>query len=868
MADDFASPSWHPFAYHSLDVAAVATTFWRASPRIPRAFASAFEIAPDELDRLCAWILFFITLHDIGKLHTLFQIKSLEASALAWPELDPREVMTRKAHGYDHGVEGFRLVKQDLPLWHAQEGSAAKRWWRRWRPWIAAVTGHHGDIPGENEESPPPRGYAEAHLIEQDTEARRSWVAQAEQLFLSPAGLALSDLPPECGVAAAHLLAGFCSVCDWIGSNAEHFHYTEPTIGEAAYFKRCVEQITAGQLFRDLGMVVSAKSYQGLDALLRPGEQPRGIQVVVDTLPLAPGLTLIEAPTGVGKTEAALAYAWRLVEAGLAEGIVFALPTQATANAMLTRAADFGGHAFGHANVVLAHGNRSLNEEFRRLIDAGRRITAQGVEEAGRQCATWLASSRKRVFLGQIGVCTVDQVLLSVLPVRHRFVRGFGLARAVLIIDEVHAYDAYMNGLLTEVLRRQRASGGSAILLSATLPAAIRQDLLSAWEAPTDDRPEQAPYPVLWCARNQGIIQQTVPDQHRPPQRLVSVETLKLPDVFPDETLIRRILDAADAGALIGVVMNTVDQAQRLYARLREATMRPVDLFHARYRLQDRQTIERRVLSCYGRDAERSGGRILVATQVIEQSLDLDFDWLITQLCPVDLLFQRVGRLHRHDRPRPVGFEKAFCTVLCPEQENYAVHELIYNDARLLWRTERLLMEHGCIDFPSAYRVWIEQVYGSQEWDDEPTPVLDSHYTWIQEKRAAKANAEQRIHDTVQQFKDDDSSTTGLTRDGEMSLSLLPTLEDGRLLDQTDWSDLDDFGRAEALMSSTVPVPCSWKSALRQYARDEDGRIRLPLRPTAEGWASLDGYFSYSTRIGLQRVSTADPDDPPSHQPR
>lgn len=141
---------------------------------------------------------------------------------------------------------------------------------------------------------------------------------------------------------------------------------------------------------------------------------------------------------------------------------------------MLERIEAFAAQVFGAANVVLAHGKREFSEAFQRLVTSGQRATAQGRIEAAVQCATWLASSRKRVFLGQIGVCTVDQVLLSVLPVRHKFVRGFGINKAVLIIDEVHAYDAYMHGLLGEVLRRQKATGGTVILLSATLPANVR----------------------------------------------------------------------------------------------------------------------------------------------------------------------------------------------------------------------------------------------------------------------------------------------------------------------------------------------------------------------------------------------------------
>ena len=229
------------------------------------------------------------------------------------------------------------------------------------------------------------------------------------------------------------------------------------------------------------------------------------MQLLAEALPKRRSLTIIEAPTGTGKTEAALTYAWKLVSAGLADSIIFALPTQATANAMFERLEKMAGVVFADSpNLLLAHGFAQFNEKFTELKKRSR--PADGEEQDGWvKCSEWLSESRKRVFLGQIGVCTIDQVLISVLPVRHRFVRSFGVGRSVLIVDEVHAYDAYMYGLLEEVLRQQRASGSSAILLSATLPEAQKQKLFSAWGAESEEE-KFAPYPLIsstagkrWC---------------------------------------------------------------------------------------------------------------------------------------------------------------------------------------------------------------------------------------------------------------------------------------------------------------------------------------------------------------------------------
>jgi len=857
------SVKWHPFAYHSLDVAAVASAFWSRSPAVRRTFAVALD-AEASSPQLLAWVLFFVSLHDIGKLHALFQVKAPDILPLTWPELSYAKLIDTAQGHYDHGREGFRLSIAELQSWFTPKSRRAKK---AWISWLAAVTGHHGEIPEYDDPLP---DYADSVVKAHDADARRAWVETSAELFLRSAELTLEDPPPACNAEARNLIAGFCSLCDWIGSNADVFHYSAPGPSPADYLESRAEQIAREDILQRVGLIAPAQPYRGLPALLKGNEQPRGVQTMIDHLPLDAGLTIVEAPTGSGKTEAALACAWRLLEAGLAESIVFALPTQATANAMLGRCETFAGTAFGRANLVLAHGHSRLNREFQRLVDTGSRQAAE--PEASAQCAAWLASSRKRVFLGQIGVCTVDQVLLSVLPVRHNFVRAFGLHRSVLIVDEVHAYDAYMNGLLVEVLKRQKAVGGSAILLSATLPARIRSKLLSAWGAETIA--DQAAYPAIWntTALAESDAPLLLPDSERPSQRTISITLSKLPGARPDEALIQRILQAAQSGALVGIVMNTVDDAQRLWIRLRHETRKTqaqVDLFHARFRLKDRQQIEETVIERYGRTAERRSGRILVATQVIEQSLDLDFDWLITQLCPVDLLFQRIGRLHRHLRDRPPGFEEPACTVLSVQAEDYELQELIYGDARLLWRTESLLSQHQRISFPRAYREWIEPVYEEDPWYDEPEQVYGKHLAWRGDQTEAEKKAQRLTSMNLTQFRDDDEHVTSLTRDGEMSLSVLPLREDGRLLDGEDPGQMDDRARAEAMMLNSLPAPSSWSD--KQFAghdRDEDGRIRLTVQnDEGERWKSLDGGLCYSTELGLAKGETADLMDPPSETP-
>ncbi|MBI3371761.1 MAG: CRISPR-associated helicase/endonuclease Cas3 [Betaproteobacteria bacterium] len=840
-------PKWHPLAYHCLDVAAVTAIWWDVSPVIRRTFLAAFDWSDFSARKLRAWVIFFITLHDLGKFDVRFQSKALDALCLAWADLKRDDVDESLAKHFDHGRMGYALAMRELSEWSSVNSAEIVD---AWRPWLAAVTGHHGDLSSGADVG---SDYAEAHVMDHDREARRMFVAALTDMFLRPAGLSLLDIPPACTVGAQSLLAGYCAVCDWIGSNVNSFPYRklDANITFADYLAGNVNRIVDDDLLRCFGLRARANTYGGVADLLRKDESPRGVQILVNSLPLVPGLTLIEAPTGSGKTETALAYAWRLLDVGLADSIVFALPTQATANAMLTRAKAFAEKAIGRGSVVLAHGNRNLNPEFEQLVDAGRRETAQGKEEATIQCAAWLASSRKRVFLGQVGICTVDQVLLSVLPVRHKFVRGFGLNKSVLIVDEVHAYDAYMHGLLGEVLRRQKVTGGSAMLLSATLPAGVRSKLFQAWGAEGADDP---PYPVVWHATQGRVACLTVTEAQRPPRREVDVECLKLPGAFPDDSVLNRMLSAAESGARIAVVVNLVDDAQRLTRILRDRTALPVDVFHARYRFRDRQQREEAVKTYYGRNAHRDRGRILVATQVVEQSLDLDFDWMITQICPVDLLFQRLGRLHRHDRPRPIGFEMPRCTVLSVEGEDYALHKLIYGNTRVLWRTERLLACAARIAFPAVYRDWIEQVYAEPPWDDEPDETYGAFRAWRQDQEEKEARAIQLTTMTVSQFRDEDSIATSLTRDDEMSLTVLLIQPDGRLLDGESLDELDGRKLAETLSVNAVPAPASWKKRLAGCERDDDGRVCLEMTPEAQGgWTNQEMKLRYSEDYGLER---------------
>lgn len=862
---------YHLLPYHCLDVAAVVSAWWESSQTIRRSFRA---LAGIEEGKLKAWVLFFTALHDYGKFDVRFQLRV----RAIWEKLYPgagtcRGLLPSPADckRYYHGEFGLFWVVQDHGdimgiesqgsnvglcfLDDADEPFSSK--WRAWKTWLEAVTGHHGQIKQAEyvaDGSLPLT--CDAAYASVDRQVRRDWVYALSRLFLEPAGLSLDNTPPSC----SPLMAGLCSVADWLGSRCDDLNFTfhsEPRDLDDYFAEKVADD--APRILAFSGVISAPHPYSGVTTLLDPGRSPRSVQTLVDDLPLKPGLTIVEAPTGSGKTEAALSYAWRLLAAGLADSIVFALPTQATANAMLGRAELAAGKLFeDHPNVLLAHGSAKFNEAFVALKHAA--LAGYEKEDGWVQCSEWLAESRKRVFLGQIGVCTIDQILISVLPVRHRFVRGFGLGRSVLIVDEVHAYDAYMYGLLEEVLKQQRLSGGSAILLSATLPERLRHQLCGAWSAEPKSIGENAPYPhVAWTSGDSVIPFELHPNE-LPPDVTVKIEPLRLPEMRPDDALLTRAVAAAEAGVQVAIICNLVDVAQVLARELRLKTSVPVDLFHARYCYVHRRDKELDAICHFGPGGPRATGRILVATQVVEQSLDVDFDWIITQLCPIDLLFQRMGRLHRHDRPkRPAGFESPLCTVLLPEEDDYGLHNLIYGNTRVLWRSATKLLSNkkGTIVFPEAYRTWIEPIYSEQEdgWESEPESVGQGYREFKDDEQVRRYKARYMVETAANPFSDTDGNVTALTRDGGMRITVVPfckTEKGSLLMDGSVREELDEHKRLEALSLNGVGVPESWSYC---FDTDDEGRCWLEMERDGVGFrgSSKGVVFRYHKDTGLER---------------
>jgi len=714
-----------PVVHHGLDVAACAFRFLETSPtRLARELRLS-GLSQDRHLSLCALLA---ALHDLGKISRSFQAL---VPAL-WPEAVLGACPRTPPSGLRHWHATAKLLAAPeveaalAPVFGPGGLDGQVR---------AAVAGHHGLAPDEEVLN------ADSFASVRDpaigpmcVEAAASACAELVALFDD-----LRDLPgiadPE-GFSFA--LNGLITLSDWVGSDPARFAFEDPAMPAAQYWP--IAQERAAEALAATGLPPARPTAVPSLARLSPHvAMPRPMQTAASVLSIGrdPQIVVIEDGTGSGKTEAALLLAARMIASGLGEGLFVALPTMATANAMHGRLkAALGGVFDGPASLVLAHGKADLAGRLARLAEG---VSAGGEGDEMRTWASaWVADNRKKAFLASAGAGTIDQAFLSILPKKHLTLRQYALAGRILIVDEAHTCDAYMGEELKVLVQMQARLGGSVIVLSATLSRSQRGDLLAAFAlgrglrsasagALRDSLRSQA-YPLLsrWCA-GEGVSETAVDGA---PGLARRVEVRRIGDRAQTVTM---ALEAAARGAAVGIICNAVDPAIETWRALRDAGQ-PADrchLFHARFTMEDRMAIEARVQGWFGRDStpDRRAGRILVATQVIEQSLDLDFDVLISDLAPVDLLVQRAGRLWRHARS---GRPEAVPTlhVLTPEPQGVARADwldpvlgpaaFVYRMPGVMWRTARDLLAKGALETPDDLRTLIETAYAPEDEDLPP----------------------------------------------------------------------------------------------------------------------------------------------------
>lgn len=526
--------------------------------------------------------------------------------------------------------------------------------WPNLYEWLAVLLAHHG------RPFPEPDGGVAAQAF--PVLSTYDWQREEAKI-----GTALTAWFPEIEVASVpepvprflHFFCGLLNLADWIASDRRAFPF-EPEF-RLDYWR--LAQKRACNRVEEIGLARSP-SLKGAPSwgLISSHEGPREAQKAVGALPVDERLILLEAETGSGKTEAAL---WRfatLLAAGEVDALFFAVPTRAAARQLHQRVNDALHRMFdAPPEAVLAIPGQAVAGEAKgaRLPDF-RVLWDDGTAAPQR----WAAEHSARYMAARVAVGTVDQVALGGLQVKFAHLRGASLSRALLVVDEVHASDPYMTETQRSMVQAHLDLGGHALLMSATLGAVARRRWRN--EASADlTRDGALPYPAVWTSRG---LQQV----HADPDRGKAVQVLAHSG-WTGATAAELAVEAAGQGARVLVIRNTVVRAQETFSACAGATdgmLLSVEgiptLHHSRFAAEDRALLDRAVERAIGKESTL-GGRIVIGTQTLEQSLDLCADFLITDLCPIDVLLQRIGRLHRHLRPRPEGFAQARAIVLCPE---------------------------------------------------------------------------------------------------------------------------------------------------------------------------------------------------------
>jgi len=457
---------------------------------------------------------------------------------------------------------------------------------------------------------------------------------------------------------------------------------------------------------------------------------------------------------GAGKTEAALVAAEAFANLSRRSGVFFALPTQATSDGIFPRITDWLKELepYNEHSIMLAHGKAQFNKEFQGLkfLEGSANIS----DSEGLIVHDWFEGQKKSL-LADFVVGTVDQLLLAALKQKHVMLRHLGLANKVVIIDECHAYDAYMSRYLDMALRWLGAYKVPVIVLSATLPAEKRKAVIEAYLNSTSTKPKDpltqdkaaSPQKPSWItSRSYPLI--TYTDGCEVKQTEVFADTIKSRKVsivpLSEGDLVNKLEDLLTGGGCVGVIVNTVKRAQELAQTLREHFgLDTVRLLHSRFIAPDRTNIEQEMLMELGKPGQgkRPHKRILVGTQVLEQSLDIDFDIMLTDLCPMDLLLQRIGRLHRHERLRPEKLRQAQCLVMGFDCDDFEVGSKNIYGEYLLMRTQELLPEQ--LTLPQDIPDLVQDVYDATvPLASSPSGYQDAKMKWERLIRNKETRAE------------------------------------------------------------------------------------------------------------------------------
>ena len=728
----------HLLEHHLADVGACFEALL-AQPTIRKRLARSGGL--EDLDKATvARLSILAALHDIGKANVGFQTQVWRAEDLPEGKTRPGRAghtsdMVPVLMGNDRKTAEWFF--KALGWWNDAMSYWDKRDGETVCALLVATLSHHGlPLQLEGGRSPNPAVWRPFDAINPE-----ETVARIGRLVMEWFPDAFSADTPRLPSAPAfqHLFLGLCNWADWIGSDETRFQFEDQPQDDYIDTART----KAREAISAIGLDISEQR-KSLEVLPDfgslfdiPGSpKPNAIQrASASDTPLDEQLIIIESETGSGKTEAALWRFAKMYAAGLVDGLYFALPTRAAAVQIHGRVKRFISNLFPeqhHSPVVLAVPGYDPGEDAARVGLPQYDDVASGHDHNDRP---WASENPKRYLAAQIAVGTVDQAMMGALKVKNAHMRAACLARNLLVVDEVHASDAYMSRILRALLEAHLGAGGYALLMSATLGSVARGQWLAAGRTTqsTDnlslEEAINASYPAVSLMTPAGKTVTAVDNNGQ--EKTVSIA--QEPVMHDFDAVASKALGAARKGAKVLVVRNTVGYAIRTQQALEEAAgpddkglLFDIDgkptLHHGRFAAVDRKRLDGRVEELLGKERP-DGGRVVVGTQTLEQSLDIDADLLITDLCPVDVLLQRIGRLHRHQRyDRPNGYKVPRCIVITLEGEDLSPllnrvenanglgpHGGVYEDLRTLEATRRLVAQYGEWRIPEMNRELVER---------------------------------------------------------------------------------------------------------------------------------------------------------------
>lgn len=745
-------PMWLPLIVHLMDTKNVIG--WLYNHWIDDGQREVMRENFDSEEELLKFVRFLGAVHDIGKATPAFQTKK---SYIRDDELDDYLVRRLVESGLD-GLDSVELGnRRESP--HNLAGEALLYNWRVSEEICAIIGGHHGkpfnfwDVRNQIE------NYTSNYFQDDnDRNLREKW-SDIQKFILDEALNAsgydsLSNLPDKIGQPQAVLFEGLLIMADWLSSSeyiGDNLMFPLINIEDSAVdvdldsrYHSAIMNWNRDDMVQFMHVSNVESNYEK-----RWGFKPRNVQhIMSDAIGrlIDPGIIVIEAPMGIGKTEIALTAAEQLGYSSGRDGLYIGLPTQATTNAMFDRVNEWleniAEEENEHVSIKLMHGKSMFNQTYSNLPHA-ENIVDEDDDSGTVIVNSWF--SGKKSILTKFTVGTIDNLLLMGLKQKHLFLRHFGFSGKVVVIDEAHAYDAYMNSYLYKAIEWLGAYHVPVVVLSATLPKDKRIKLFGSylrgkfgkWKDKVifpDNWESEEAYPLLSYLDGTHVGQVTdFGNADAVQKKSVHIHRLDV----SDEEIIENVLEMTRDGGIAGIIVNTVKRAQKL------AELVPGDVklmvLHSAFLAPDRAKKEKKLQDTIGKHGNRPQRMIVIGTQVLEQSLDIDFDVLYTDIAPMDLILQRIGRLHRHDIRRPEKLAEPQTYVMgMSEFGDYGdANEGIYG-RYLLMKTDYYLKDR--INIPEDISPLVQKIY--REDDDFCNEGLEKARREFQgKKEKAKRNA-------------------------------------------------------------------------------------------------------------------------------